>query len=159
MSATATMMPTRGYPLDSSAWLAHLFGEPGADEVTTLLARSDIEVAISVLSITEVYSRLCAIGRQREWTELWSTYGLLFTAVIPADEKVAHRAIELHHASPERLPTVDGLIAATASLHGRVLVHRDPHLSRIPKRLLFACATLRNATSERRHGHGSSPRA
>ena len=129
-------MPTRGYLLDSSAWLAHLFGEPGADEVTTLLARSGIEVAISALSLAEVYSRLRAMARQREWTDLWSTYGLLFTAVIPADEKVAHRAIEMRKASPERLPTVDGLIAATASLHDLVLVHRDPHLGRIPKSLL-----------------------
>jgi predicted nucleic acid-binding protein len=129
-------MATKRYLLDSSAWLAHLFGEPGVEEVTALLVQSDVEVAISALSLFEVYGRLAAIAREQEWTNLWSTYGLLFAAVIPADEKVVQRAIGLRQATPERLPTVDALIAATASLHGLVLVHRDPHLSRIPKREL-----------------------
>lgn len=75
----------------------------------------------------EVYELLSTI------VDLLSTYGLLFAAVIPADEKVMQRAIRSHQATPKRLPTVDALIAVTASLRGVVLMHHDPHLGRIPK--------------------------
>ncbi len=117
--------------LDSSAWLAHLFGEPGVDEVTDLLANPDKRVTISVLSIPEVFGRLKAMYRADRWPDVWEAYTDLFSAVIPADETIAHQAIHLRQSTTDRLPTIDGLIAASALVHDYVLVHRDPHMAAI----------------------------
>lgn len=45
-------------------------------------------------------------------------------------------AIHLRAVTPQRLPMIDGLIAATAAVHGLTLVHRDPHLAAIPAGVL-----------------------
>lgn len=124
------------YLLDSSAWLAHLFGEPGVEEVTHLFDTPQNAAAISALSIPEVYARLKALGREAHWTEIWAIYAALFTQIIPADEAIAHQAILIRAATPDRLPTIDGLIAATAVVQRLTLVHRDPHLAAIPNHLL-----------------------
>jgi predicted nucleic acid-binding protein len=116
--------------------LAHLFGEPGVKQVTRLFDEPGAEVNISALSIAEVYARLKAIEREDRWSEVWNMYGALFNKTLPADEAVAHQAIALRAATAHRLPTVDGLIAATASVHDLTLVHRDPHFGAIPPRLL-----------------------
>ena len=63
---------------------------------------------------------------------VWENYSALFSKVLAADAPIAHRAIQLRAATPQRLPTVDALIAATAAEHDLILVHRDPHLSAIP---------------------------
>lgn len=122
--------------LDSSAWLAHLFGESGVEQVNQLFDEPQTEVSISALSIPEVYARLKSLGRQENWPEVWEIYSSLFTKVIPADEAIAHQAILLRAAAPERLPTLDGLIAATAVVQQLILVHRDPHIAAIPTHLL-----------------------
>jgi PIN domain nuclease of toxin-antitoxin system len=46
--------------LDSSAWLAHLFGEPGVEQINLLFDDADNEIYISALSIPEVHGRLKA---------------------------------------------------------------------------------------------------
>lgn len=51
--------------LDSSAWLAHLFGESGAEQVNLLFDEPNNEVSISALSIPEVYGRLKALRSSR----------------------------------------------------------------------------------------------
>ncbi|UCG25546.1 MAG: PIN domain-containing protein [Chloroflexota bacterium] len=117
--------------LDSSAWLAHLFGEPGVDQVTILFDDSATRICISALSIPEVFGRLNSIGRQDHWPEVWAIYEDLFASVIAADAKIAHQAVHLRNSTAERLPTIDGLIAATAFVHRFTLVHRDPHMSSI----------------------------
>ena len=118
--------------LDSSAWLAHLFGEPGVEQVNTLFDDPQVTVYLSALSIPEVYARLNALGRPEHWEEVWTTYSALFSKVLPVDEAVAHRAVRLRAATPQRLPTIDSLIAATAAIHQLTLVHRDPHMAAIP---------------------------
>jgi len=115
--------------LDSSAWLAHLFGEAGAEQVNLLFDDSDNEVSISALSIPEVYGRLKALGIESRWPEVWDIYAALFAQILPADETVANRAVALREAASSRLPTVDALIAATAAVHNLTLVHRDPHFA------------------------------
>ena len=124
------------YLLDSSAWLAHLFGESGVEQVTQLFDAPQNTVSISALSIPEVYARLKALGRETHWSEIWAIYAVLFTKVISADEAIAHQAIFIRTATPDRLPTIDGLIAATAAVQEATLVHRDPHLAAIPNQLL-----------------------
>ncbi len=120
------------YLLDSSAWLAHLFGEPGMEEVNQLFADEGNTVSVSVLSLPEIHARLKALGQQDQWPNIWGIYAELFTRVIPVDERIALRAIFMRTASPTRLPTIDGLIAATAGVYQLTLVHRDPHFSVIP---------------------------
>ena len=118
--------------LDSSAWLAHLFGLPGVEQVNSLFDDPRITVHLSVLSIPEVYARLNSLGQPEHWEEVWTTYSALFSKVLPVDEAVAHRAVRLRAATPQRLPTIDSLIAATAAIHQLTLVHRDPHMAAIP---------------------------
>ena len=124
------------YLLDSSAWLAHLFGEPGVEHVNLLFDDPYAEISISVLSLPEVYARLRSLGKQEQWRTIWETYSILFTRVISANEAVAHQAIVLRAASQERLPTIDGLIAATAIVHQLTLVHRDQHIAAISPQLM-----------------------
>jgi predicted nucleic acid-binding protein len=109
--------------LDSSAWLAHLFGE------------SNNEVSISALSIPEVYGRLKALGIASHWSEVWDTYAALFAKILPADEKVAYRAVALREVASSRLPTVDALIAA-AAVADLTLVHRDPNFTALSSNAL-----------------------
>lgn len=122
--------------LDSSAWLAHLFQEPGAEQVNLIFEIPDNEINISALSIPEIHGRLRAISKAEEWENVWATYSVLFNQILPADATVAARMIQLRTQISERLPLVDGLIAATAIVNGATLVHRDPHLATIPIALL-----------------------
>lgn len=120
--------------LDSSAWLAHLFDEPGVEEIGAFFEDAGTPVSISALSIPEVYARLKAIGKGEKWVEVWAIYSELFNSVIAADEAVALQAVRLRLSSKGRLPTIDSLIAATAVLGGLTLVHRDPHMAEIKSR-------------------------
>lgn len=122
--------------LDSSAWLVHLLGEAGVEEVNALFDNPRQAIYISALSIPEIYSRLKSLHQETHWPEVWQTYQVLFTKTIPADETIARQAVTLKSVAPNRLPTIDGLIAATAIVHNLTLVHRDPHFAHIPFNLL-----------------------
>jgi len=124
------------YLLDSSAWLIHLFGENGLHEVNDLFLDDETVVCISALSLVEVYARLKHIGKESEWPHVLSNYQLLFSQIIPVDAEIAQQAILLRTNTPQRIPTVDALIAATAMVNNLTLVHRDPHLGGIPTTLL-----------------------
>lgn len=122
--------------LDTSAWLAHLFGEPGVEEVNLIFDDAQSEVFVSVLSLPEMYGRLKALDRQDQWPLVRDTYAELFARVLPVDESIAAAAIEFRSRAQPRLPTIDALIAATAHVHGLILVHRDLHLAAIPAKSL-----------------------
>ena len=122
--------------LDSSAWLAHLFDEPGAEQVNLLFDEPNSEVNISALSIPEVYGRVKALGGASHWPEVWDTYAVLFAKILPADETVAYRATAMREAASTRLPTIDAIIAATAAVNNLTLVHRDSHFAALPSRTL-----------------------
>ena len=115
--------------LDTSAWLAHVFNEPGAGEVTALFENSEATVGISVLSLLETHGRFRARGQADEYREMLETYRRLFDRILPVDEAIVLRAIALREAAPARVPAIDALIAATAAQHAAALVHRDQHLA------------------------------
>ncbi len=117
--------------LDSSAWLAHLFGEPGVEQVNQLFDDPRLTVFVSALSLPEIYGRLSALGQSSQWEQVWITYAALFDKVLPADQAVGEEAIRLRAATSQRLPAIDALIAATAAAHRLTLVHRDPHMAAI----------------------------
>ncbi len=118
--------------LDTSAWLAHVFDEPGAEQVTRLFEDPEIVVGVSVLSLLETHGRFRAKGRGAEYQVMLETYRRLFDRILPVDEAIVLRAMSLRQTAPTRVPTIDTLIAATAAHHAAALVHRDPHLAALP---------------------------
>jgi predicted nucleic acid-binding protein len=122
---------------DTSAILAHHLAESGADRVQSLLEDETNQVGICVVSFLEFEVRLREMGlgdseRQGEILR----YKTLFDEVIVVDEAVCSKAAEPKFSATPRLPNIDALIAASASLHNATLVHRDPHFLGIPPTLL-----------------------
>ena len=124
------------YLLDTSAWLAHIFDEPGAEAITSLLEDPNTELVVSALSIVEVHGHFRARRRTAEFDEVMDIYRQLFSRIIPANEAVALQAIDLREGASARIPAIDSLIAATADHHGAILVHRDRHFLVVPGELL-----------------------
>jgi predicted nucleic acid-binding protein len=96
--------------------LAYYFEVDGADRVQALLADTKNPPSICCVTELEFGARLKSLGAeaqfQIDWPELSNllrTYSL--------DAQIVARAVEIRHACSDRLPTVDSLIAATASFH------------------------------------------
>lgn len=122
--------------LDSSAFFAFFFDEPGAKQVAALFQDPGISVGISALTSVELWARLKAEGRESAFEQEWNDHLPLFDRVVPADLPVCLHAVTLRRSAVGRLPAVDALIAASAALAGATLVHRDPHFAGIPEHLL-----------------------
>lgn len=122
--------------LDSSALLALYFQEPGWDRVANLLNDERSTTGLSVLTTMEFWSRLRAVGAESAFQPAWSKIVDTILDQRPVTMPVVMEALRLRQAASARLPTVDALIAATAAVHGAVLVHRDPHFAAIPTELL-----------------------
>ncbi|PAZ00762.1 MAG: hypothetical protein CAK90_03935, partial [Spartobacteria bacterium AMD-G4] len=78
---------------------------------------------------------LKSLGAEAQFQIDWPELSNLLT-IRPLDVQIVGRGVEIRRACSDRLPTVDSLIAATASFHNMVLVHRDPHFESIPRKLL-----------------------
>ncbi len=117
------------YVLDTSAILAFLGGEPGADRVERLLrgARTGRhEVLVCSITLMELfYTAMRAKGEdaavrllalEKAWPLEW---------VYP-DEKVLLQAGRLK--ASHRLSVADALVAAVARIQGATLVYKDPEL-------------------------------
>jgi predicted nucleic acid-binding protein len=122
---------------DTSAVLAHVRAEPGAERVQRLFEETDVSLLISSVSLAELARRLRELGASPD--EAWdkvATYLRLMDEVVPVDEEVARECDRLTRQAAARLPLVDALIAAAACTRKAVLVHRDTHLRQIPTKLL-----------------------
>jgi predicted nucleic acid-binding protein len=124
------------YLLDSSAFCAFFFGQPGRIRVEELLEDENARIEVSVLTAVELWARLKAEGHQESFAVEWEEHRALFDQILPVDEVIAGKAIELREKSASRLPTIDSLIAASAAVNGAILVHCDPHFLSIPSSLL-----------------------
>jgi predicted nucleic acid-binding protein len=122
--------------LDSSAFFAFFFDEPGRQRVEELLREPAVEAGLSVLTSVELWTRLKADGRDEAFEQEWEDHLPLFEQIISVDFSLCLKAIELRRAATARLPTIDSLIAAAAAQQNAVLVHRDPHFKSIPGHLL-----------------------
>lgn len=122
------------YLLDTSALLAHFFGEAGAEEVQTLFDDEE-EIMISVISVAELAGRLEVELGSAESGRVTSAY-VAASRQVAVNLPVARTAVTFRQAATRRLPLIDALIAASASEARAVLVHRDPHFSALPARLL-----------------------
>ena len=123
--------------LDTSALLAHYFDEPGADIVQGFWSSRGPKPAISAVSIAELKGRLKDEGtHEGEAAGAADAYFGELTICLSVDRAVAEMAWQLRELTSQRLPLVDALIAATARAAGAILVHKDPHMSRIPTELV-----------------------
>ena len=122
--------------LDSSAFFAFFFDEPGRQRVEELLREPMVDAGLSVLTSVELWARLKAEGHEEAFEQEWEDHLPLFERIISVDFPLCLKAIELRRAATARLHTIDSLIAAAAARHDAVLVHRDPHFLSIPGRLL-----------------------
>jgi len=123
--------------LDTSALLAHHRDEVGSDRVQALFDDQDCRILISSISLTEFGRRILALGStSKEVEKTLDDYRLLFHGIVAVDEKVALKAFQIGGLCSERIPLVDSLIAAAASINEATLVHRDGHFESIPLKIL-----------------------
>jgi predicted nucleic acid-binding protein len=125
------------YLLDTSAVLAHLREEPGAEQVQELFDRDECPVLLCSVSLPELARRLLELGATSE--EAWEKidgYRQVVDGVVAVDESVACESDRIRSATPERLPLIDALIASAARSREAVLVHRDAHMRAIPATLV-----------------------
>ncbi len=130
------MQHKRTHLLDSSAFFAFFFGEPGRDRVEEIFHDDSATVGLSALTAAELWARLKAEGREDIFSREWEEHLPLFERIVPADLPLCLQAVELRKAAQGSLPAIDSLIAASASLSGATLVHRDPHFITVPADLL-----------------------
>ena len=69
----------------------------------------------------------------RHADKVHGVYANQLTVSMGVTRRIAEVAMDLRAETPSRLPLIDAIIAATASHHGAVLVHRDPHFRSVPK--------------------------
>ena len=119
------------YLLDTSAILAHCFGEEGAGLVRKILAQKEGFVA----SVSWFELRV-QLQEYPEADEIIRNYETAAASTFAITHEIAAAAFELRRLSGIRIPTVDALIAATAKINGLQLIHRDPHFATIPADLL-----------------------
>jgi predicted nucleic acid-binding protein len=122
--------------LDTSAWIAHLQRESGWEVVSKILADPEISVGISTLSLVELHARMRLTGREADFIAVTEDYRELLESFVPVDEATSLHTIFLRQITGARIPAIDAMIAATASLHGATLVHRDAHFEAVPADLL-----------------------
>jgi len=106
---------------------------PDQRVATWLQAQPPLDLAISVLTLGEVERGidLLPVGRRRAALEAWISKDLPIQfqgRVLVVDEAVARewgRLSVRSRTSGRHLPVVDGLLLATASVHGLTLVTRN----------------------------------
>lgn len=121
---------------DTSALLCLYFREPGSERLAALLADPASDPGLSALSLTEFWAVLKRLGREDRMEQDWPALRPLFSEIVPATESVVLKALALRRVAMDRLPAMDAVIAATAAVHGAVLLHRDAHLRTVPAELL-----------------------
>lgn len=118
--------------LDTTAWIAHLFQEEGTEQVIAFFDDPTSQIGICALSLVELHGRLKLLNLEAEYEQIIEAYQPLFAEVIPVDEAVARQAVAIRKASAARVPAMDVMIAAAASLNAAILIHRDKHFQSIP---------------------------
>ena len=71
--------------LDSSAFFAFFFDEPGRHRVEELLREPAVEMGLSVLTSVELWGRLRSEGRDMVFEQEWEDYLPLFERIVSVD--------------------------------------------------------------------------
>jgi predicted nucleic acid-binding protein len=119
--------------LDTNVLAEAAKAEPDAPVVAWLRAQSALDLAISVLTLGEIRKGVALLppGPRRTALEHWLAVDLprQFTGrVLPVDEAAARAWGDLAAGGRRlgrELPVIDGLLLATAAVHGLTLVTRD----------------------------------
>lgn len=123
--------------LDTLAILALYLAESGVDRVQSLFEDATVVAGTSILALFEFETRLHQLGvdsatRAKEVNR----YRALLSEIVNVDEAVRKEGVRLRTGASARASAMDTLIAATASLRGATLLHRDPHFTVIPATML-----------------------
>ena len=121
------------YLLDTSAVLAHVRNERGAQQVQALFSGGTATLLLCSVTLAELARRLRDLGATPD--EAWETidgYRQLVDGVVSVDDTVCRDSDRIQIAASSRLPLVDALIASAACSRGAILVHRDAHMRSIP---------------------------
>jgi predicted nucleic acid-binding protein len=106
---------------------------PDARAVAWIAAQSALDFALSTLTLGEIEKgmALMAAGRRRAALEAWLEIDLpmqFAERLLPVDEAVARswgRLTAAGRRQGRQLPVIDGLLLATAQVHGLALVTRN----------------------------------
>ena len=121
------------YLLDTNVLSEAARAEPDPGVLEWLQARSSLDLDLSVLTLGEIRKGVALLpdGKKRRRLEEWLTVDLArqFTGrLLPVDDAVALAWGGLSaegRASGRELPVIDGLLLATAAVHGLTFVTRD----------------------------------
>jgi predicted nucleic acid-binding protein len=117
--------------------LAHNRQEAGGERVQAFFEDLGSEILVSAVSLAELARRLRELGASNEEArDTVEGYLDLVDEVVPVDERMAFTAFEVGCAASQRVPLADALIAAAARERGACLVHRDHHMTSIPRALV-----------------------
>jgi predicted nucleic acid-binding protein len=108
---------------------------------------------VASISLAEFARRLFELGAPDE--EVWQVvadYELVVSAVIAVDAKIAKVAIGITRSTPQRLPLIDALIAATARTSDALLLHRDRHMAAIPDEIVRQQSLTANESGQQSDG-------
>jgi predicted nucleic acid-binding protein len=117
------------YVLDTSAVLAFLGGEPGADRVERLLRGAQAgrhEALACAITLMELFYTALRTRGEDEAVRLLALVKAWPVEWVYPDEKALLQAGRLK--ATHRLSVADALIAVVARLRGATLVHKDPEL-------------------------------
>lgn len=120
------------YVFDTSAWLALIEDEPGADTVQNLLKKSasgNAKVLVSFMSFMEVFYITL---QEREIEEAQTRLRLMESLTITRVEStvslsIAAASLKAKH----RVSVADAWIAALAQERNATLVHKDPEFEQL----------------------------
>jgi len=115
--------------LDTSAILAFLGGERGADEVERLLraARAGrLRLLVCSITLMEIFYTAMRERGEDQAARLVALVKAWPLEWVSPDEKILLQAGRLK--ASNRVSVADALIAAVAKLHDATLVHKDPEL-------------------------------
>lgn len=124
--------PTKSFVLDTSALLALRGDEAGADRVEALLQQSKRNRCRILVSFMTRLEMLYSVRREegeeaaREALRLIDSFSLEW---VSCERAILEKASDIK--SRGRLSVADSWIAATASVFGATLVHKDPEFTPI----------------------------
>lgn len=117
------------YVLDTSAVLAFLGGEPGADRMERLLREALAgrhEVIACAITLMELFYTAMRVKGEDAAVRLLALVKAWPLEWVCPDEKMLLQAGRLK--ASHRLSVADALVAAVARTQGATLVHKDPEL-------------------------------
>jgi predicted nucleic acid-binding protein len=117
------------YVLDTSAILAFVGDEPGADRVERLLRGARMgrhEVLVCSITLMELFYTAIRAKGEDAAVRLVALVNAWPLAWVYPDERVLLQAGRLN--ASHRLSVADALVAAVARTQGATLVHKDPEM-------------------------------